>query len=266
MEEKMGLNEGLNQKENNEVSNEIVVQSIDRISTRGDGQVEKTGNFFEKNAIQWESSMSHLKIHHGNEVPGSQFNGEVFENPEAVKEFLIENLDQNIEYDQHGRVELTLNLKTPDNKPVGWTGVASVNKLKAMGAEVVKENRMKGGVKGKLDNEEGMWFPEMKFDSNLKKMVEIEGGKKEAKFEPKANIAYVSGEQFRKMGATQKLTLIIQKDNKTGLPNVLTIFPGDNAPAYPAKVDTDSFKANTLKRDSNERKFWNEHAFLKVGD
>ena len=41
------------------------------------------------------------------------------------------------------------------------------------------------------------------------------------------------------------------------------MFPGENAPAFPAKIDTETYKADSLGVDSQESKYWQEHVFLK---
>ena len=102
-----------------------------------------------------------------------------------------------------------------------------------------------------------------KFSKHIDKPVSLidENGEVKnlkGKFEPNANIVSLPS----KSAETNKITVIMQKDKSTGKPTVLTIFPGENAPAFPAKINSESYKASTLG-NTQETRFWKDHAFIQ---
>lgn len=241
---------------------------IERTSTRGDGKVE-LGESFSKNAIDFGSSLDHLKIHHDGEVAGSQFNGGLFDDPRAVQEFIISHLPEELQYDQHNRAEITLDVEVPSTEPIGYSGVMPLDEIQKRfpEAKVAKEMRMPGGIEETEDGIEGAWYPEMAFDpeeGKMKVVMEDDQPKNtKGKFEPKANIVTVPAEKFKDVSAINKLTLIIQKDRNTGSPVILTMFPGENAPAFPAIINSEDYKSDTTKNPS-QTEFWNNNAFIKT--
>lgn len=242
--------------------------AIERTSTRGDGKVE-LGEPFSKNAVDFGLSLDHLKIHHDGEVAGSQFNGDLFSDPQSVREFIINHLPDELQYDQHNRAELTLNIDVPSDDSIGYSGVMPSDEIieRFPEANITKETRIPGGIEGIEGDIEGAWYPEMAFDPAEKKMkVVMENGQprnSKGKFEPKANIATVPADKFKEVSATNKLTIILQKDRNTQAPVVLTVFPGENAPAFPAKINSADYQSDTT-RDPLQTEFWDNHAFIKT--
>lgn len=243
--------------------------TTEQVTTRGDGTLEK-GEEFDKFDIDFSSALEHLKIHHDGDVAGSQFNSEVLPSSEQVEAMIKKLLPDVLTYDQYGRAELVLDVSHEGDTPLGWSGVKSVEEIKRNFPDAVieKKLRMPGGVEAVEDGIEGAWYPEM--DRNPEtgqyEVVKDESGEvknPKGKFEPKANIATVDAEKFREVAKTDKITVIIEKDKETGKPTVLTVYPGDNAPMFPVKFDTEDFKLDTLK-DSNEERYWDEHAFIQV--
>ena len=242
---------------------------IEQITTRGDGTLIKRETFW-RDDIDFGASLEHLKIHHDGEVAGSQFNNELFKNPQEVEILIKELLPKTLKYDQHGRAELTLDISHNKEKLIGWTGVKSVEEVRQMfpDAKFEKKQRNSGGTEAVEDGIKGAWYPEMTRDPETNEFVvakDAEGNIKNPKykFEPDANIASVSREKFQEASKTDKLTVIIQKDGKTEKPVVLTVYPGECAPAFPAKINSELDIPNTIG-DSKETKFWSEHAFIKA--
>lgn len=240
---------------------------VEQSTTRGDGKLE-TGEGFLKNEIDFSSSLDHLKIHHSGEVAGSQINGEIFSGPDDVREMLLAILPDNLNFDQFNRCELTLEIAHEEKGPIGWSGVKTIGELKNIFPDVLIEQKMRmpGGLEGEIDGVEGAWFPETaRNEKGSFEVVKDNAGNiknPKAKFEPLANIATVSKERFQDASKTDKLTIILQKDKKTGKPTVLTIFPGENAPPFPAKIDTSDYKADNLNGPESE--FWKERVFIKT--
>lgn len=243
---------------------------IEQMTTRGNGIVEKTATFRKEN-IDFGASIDHLRIHREGVVAGSQFNGKLFENPQDLQKLLLKLLPEEINYDQYSRAELTLDISKPDNDPVGYSGVKSVEEIKALfpEADFKVESRIPGGMEDEEQGVKGAWYPEMRRNSETGQfeVIKDEDGNiqnPKGKFEPMANIAYVSKDQFEQVSKTNKVTLIIQKDNQTGKPTILTIFSGENAPAFPVIIKSGEEDVVNTLRDSKEQKFWEKYAFLKA--
>jgi hypothetical protein len=83
------------------------------------------------------------------------------------------------------------------------------------------------------------------------------------KFEPLVNIATVLPAQFQEASSTNDVTLVIQKNEQTKQPEVITIFPGENAPGIPALINSANYQSNTL-HDPGAIDYWNNHAFIKM--
>jgi hypothetical protein len=241
------------------------LSTMEQITTRGDGKMEKGEDFLRDN-IDFENALKHLKIHHGGEIAGSVFNSEIVKSPEEVKRLCAELLPEKLNYDQYGRAEITLELGGME-KPLGFSGISKIEDIKKKFPEVKikKEVRISGGT---LDSEAGIagaWYPETTRDENgnFVPLADAEGNIKnpKGKFEPEANIAYVPKSLAEKTMATNKVTLIIEKEKESGKPVVRTIFPGENAPAYPCKINTENFKLDTLH--SKEADFWENNVFIK---
>lgn len=244
------------------------VSKMEQMTTRGDGTLEKKENF-ETKEIDFGSSLEHLRIHHEGEVAGSQFNGELFKEPEDVEKLLRNLLPEELSYDQFDRAEITLDVSYEGEKPIGWSGVKNMEEVKEKfpEAEIKKEMRFGGGEMATEEGVEGMWYPEMERDETGKFVVakDKEGNIKnpKGKFEPHANIAYIPKSKFEEISQTEKITVVIQKDKENEKPMVLTVFPGDNAPAFPAKINAENFKLDTLK-DTKEEKYWENNVFIKT--
>ncbi|HSE61236.1 MAG TPA: hypothetical protein VLA88_02990 [Candidatus Saccharimonadales bacterium] len=236
---------------------------IEQTSTRGDGRVEQ-GEAFERDGIDFSRVTDHLRIHTDGEVAGSQFNGELFPQPEAVVDFVKGALPERLHYDQHGRAELTL---TTDDV-VGYSGVKPISELEAAGLPVERGMRMPGGEPGEVEGIKGAWFPEMARNPETGRFevaIDSEGSVKNphGKFEPEANIVHVDKDDMASALATEKMTVILQKNPESEQPTALTIFPGENAPAFPAKIQSATYQADTLQTGP-EAKYWAEHAFIQA--
>lgn len=248
----------------------LTLSQIEQVTTHGDGTLEKQGQFA-KVDIHFDRVLQHLKIHQDGEVAGSQFNGEVFKSGEEVIAKIQELLPDTLEYDQFGRAELTITLEGL-NQPIGWSGVKSLSELKSAYPDVAIENRPRipGGEAAVVDEIEGAWYPESSYNPATGKVeivLDEVGAMKNphGKFEPNAQIATVDPDNFERSMQTNKLTLIIQKDRDTEKPTLLTIFPGENAPAFPAKINAGGYQVSSLG-DTNESRYWKEHAFIQKGE
>lgn len=242
---------------------------LNQVTTRGDGKLEK-GDSFNKEEIDFESALEHLKIHHEGNVAGSQFNSQLIKNPQNIESLLKKILPEQLNYDQHGRAEITLDVSRNNEESIGWTGVKDVKEIQKLfpGAKIEQKVRMPGGKESEVDEIKGAWYPEMARNSKtgqLETVKDEDGNIKntKGKFEPVANIAIVNEEEFKNVAQTNLLTVIIQKDNETQKPTVLTIFPGGNAPMYPAKINSEDFKLDTLK-DGPSADYWKDHTFIQV--
>ncbi|MBX4204865.1 MAG: hypothetical protein KW788_01590 [Candidatus Doudnabacteria bacterium] len=236
---------------------------FEQITTRGDGSLE-LGEKFRTEDIDFGSALDHIKIHQSGEVAGSQFNGDVIQGSDDLKYLLKKTLPSTLQYDQYGRAELTVELNT--DSPLGYSGVKSIEEIQSTfpDAEIQKRTRTPGGTEDIVDGMEGAWYPETARTDKGWEIIKTEDGdikNPKAKFEPKANIAKVPKEKFQDAAQTKKITVIIQKiENK---PTILTVFPGDNAPAYPARINTEGYKADSTG-DSKESRFWNTHVFIEA--
>src|SRR5262249_8252184 len=158
---------------------------------------------FSPSDIDFAKSAEHLKIHHGGEVAGGQFNSERFKDPSDVVDLVTRSLPDKIHYDQFGRAEITLKIASPDGKPLGYSGVPSeaARAAKTPGAKIETAPRPPGGTPGELNGMKGTWYPEMVKDASGKFVVDrdAEGAIKNPKFkfEPDARIATVPAEALK---------------------------------------------------------------------
>lgn len=250
-------------------SNQEVIDAkgtyIEQKSTRGDGSVE-LGEAFENGNIDFSGVMSHISIHTGGEDAGSQFNGEKFDSTESVIEAVRGLLPESLQYDQHGRAELTILI---EGESVGFTGVKSLQELEGFeGVSIEHGMRIPGGEPAEVDGVKGAWYPEAVRDpetGRFETATNTDGSVKNphGKFEPDALIATTTEDAIQGVSSTDKITVIIQKNPETAVPTVLTIFPGENAPAFPAKIQSEAYQFDTLQ-GGPEAAYWREHAFVKV--
>lgn len=237
---------------------------IEQSSTRGDGVVE-LGETFNRESIDFSGVLNHLSIHTEGVVAGSQFNSVVFETPEAVAAIVRSSLPEALQYDQHGRAELTL---IAAGTIVGYAGVKPVAELEGMpGVVLSRRMRVPGGEAAEIDDVRGAWYPEMTRNSRTGRFevaTNPDGSTKNprGKFEPEAVIAEVDEAVMGEVAATDRVTVIIQKNPANGSPTVLTIFPGENAPAFPVKIQSETYQADMLT-GGPEAAYWAEHAFIK---
>lgn len=241
--------------------------TFEQVTTRGDGKLELHDRFG-KDEIDFGAVRDHLRIHEGGQIAGSQFNGDIFQSPDDVVRAVQKLLPETMSYDQFDRAEITLDVKLGSDQPIGGTGVKSLDEIHKQypDARIEKRARIPGGFPGVEEGEDGIWYPETVRDSDSGRFVVAinpDGTPKNlhGKFEPLANIAILSGVEA---APVEKVTVVIQKDRQTGKPTVLTIFPGENAPAFPAKINSESYKASSLG-NTNEKRYWAEHAFLQKG-
>lgn len=232
-------------------------------TTRGDGTLELRGNKFGRESVGFSGVKEHLAIHQGSEVAGSQFNGELFPDSESLVTFLSQVLPEELEYDQFGRVEITLDVKLPNQEALGFSGVKSIEELKAEGVEIEKGVRTPGGEEGEVGGVKGAWYPEVirnpetgKFETATNPDGSIKNP--HGKFEPEASIATVTD---AKAAETTKVSVVILQDQETSEPFVVTAYPGEIAPPFPAKIQSEAFSVDTLK--GKEAEYWEKHAFIK---
>ena len=236
--------------------------SVEQMSTRGDGSIE-VGQEFNTSDVDYSSAVEHLAIHmDGDEkVAGSQFSGDIFNSPDDVVEMVKMALPGSINYDQHNRAEITISV---EGSNIGYSGVKSLEELKQIpGATIEKGIRIPGGELEEVDGVKGAWYPETKRTEKGNEVIVDESGNvlnPHFKFEPEVWIAKVDDESAKAALSTNKMTVIIQK-SEGDVPKVLTIFPGENAPALPAKIE--KYGVDTLQAGP-ETSYWEEHAFIKA--
>jgi hypothetical protein len=237
----------------------------EQTSSRGDGSIE-LGEEFARDSIDFSRVVDHLGIHTDGAIAGSQFNGEVFATPEDVIDKVKAALPESLQYDQYGRAELTL---TAEGSVIGYSGVKTIRELESIGGvHIERAMRMPGGEAAEVEGVKGAWFPEMALNPKTGKLeiaTDSEGMAKNqyGKFEPEALIAHVEEPALLQALATDKFTVILQKDPENEQPTALTIFPGENAPAFPAKIETDTQQTDTLQ-GGPEAVYWAQHAFVQT--
>lgn len=232
-------------------------------STRGDGMVELTGDPFGREAVDFTAVADHLSIHQDGNVAGSQFNGDLFPDVQAVTSFLSAALPETMQFDQHGMVEMTLNVDLPGHEPLGFSGIKEVAELEAAGVVVESGIRTPGGEAATEDGISGAWYPEMIRDNETGKFVvkTTESGEvanPHGKFEPEAKIATVTDPEA---AATSKVSVVMRRDPESSRPVVLTAYPGEIAPPFPAKITTEAFSMDSL--NGPQAAYWDKHAFVK---
>lgn len=231
---------------------------VNQTTTRGSQELVLSGESFRTTDLDFETALSHLTIHHSGDVAGSQFNPEVLESPQAVRDLLLSVLPDKLQYDEHNRAELTLEVDHPDPLPLGFAGVKSLSELQEIPSIVIERKMREPGGTPSHERDSrgnvvrGAWYPER--DSEGKVVNPHD------RFVPEANIATVSKEQFRQISATNQVTIIIERDTKSGRPTVKTVFPGQNAPPFPVKFDEND---NFLSGPSQD--FWGDLAFIQIG-
>lgn len=238
---------------------------IEQGSTRGDGSVE-LAEPFSREDIDFSRAIDHIGIHTEGSVAGSQFNGTLFKSPESVADMLRMVLPEGMQYDQHNRAEITIAV---EGQTLGYAGVKPLGELEGQeGITIERAARMPGGEPATEEGIKGVWYPEMARNTETGKYevaVDAEGNVKNphGKFEPEALIAVIEPGSISQAMATNKATIIIQKNPENSLPTVLTVFPGENAPAFPARIQSETFQMDTLQ-GGPEAAYWNEHAFIKA--
>jgi hypothetical protein len=238
---------------------------IEQTSTRGDGSIE-LGEVFESITIDFSQVTDHLAVHTDGQAAGSQFNGELFTTPNDVVESVKAALPGSLQYDQFGRVELTI---AAEGSVVGYSGVKPLAELEGVnGVHLGRAMRTPGGEAAEVGGIKGAWFPEMTRNPQTGKFEVVLGRdgsikNPHGKFEPEAWIAQVDEGALPQALATDKVTVILQKNPENELPVALTIFPGENAPAFPAKIESEAFQADTLQ-GGPEAAYWAEHAFIQA--
>lgn len=242
--------------------------TIRQTTTRGD--MLKVGEEFIKEEIDFNDSLEHLKIHHEGKIAGSLFNNEIIKNPKDVEILIKKLLPDKLNYDQFKTAEITLDISHALNTPLGWSGVKSLKEIQELfpEAKIEKTMRMPGGESAIEDNVKGAWYPQTGKNETTGKMEvlkDVDGNIKnpKGKFEPEANIATVKEDDFKNIAKTNLITIIIRKDKNTSKPSVITIYPGDNAPMFPAKINSENYKLNTLK-EGQSSDYWDEHAFIQI--
>ena len=232
-------------------------------STRGDGVVELTGDPFTRETVDFSGVIDHLSIHQDGDVAGSQFNGDLFPDAQTLISFLSEAMPASMQFDQHGMAELTLDVTLPGHEKLGYSGVKEVAELEATGFTVESGIRTPGGEPAVEDGLSGAWYPEMVRNSEtgrfeVKTTESGEVANPHGKFEPEAMISVVTDPEA---AATSKVSIVMRRDPESGLPVVLTSYPGEIAPPFPAKITTEAFSMDSLHGTAAE--YWKDHAFVK---
>lgn len=232
-------------------------------STRGDGALELTGEPFVRETVDFTAVADHLSIHQDGTVAGSQFNGDLFSNAQAVTSFLLSVLPEAMQFDQYGMVELTLDVDLPTHESLGFSGVKEVAELEAAGVIVESGIRTPGGQAATENGINGAWYPEMVRDNETGRFVvkTTESGEvanPHGKFEPEAKIATVTNPEA---AATNKVSVVMRRDLESGRPVVSTAYPGEIAPPFPAKITTEAFSMDSL--NGPQAAYWDKHAFVK---
>lgn len=235
-------------------------------STRGDGTVELSGDKFSRDAVDFSAVAGHLSIHQDGAVAGSQFRGDLFPGADSVTTFLSQALPESLQFDQHGMVELTLEVDMPQHEALGFSGVKSIAELETAGVSVESSIRTPGGEPAVEDGIPGAWYPELVRDSSTGQFVvkTTESGEvanPHGKFEPEAKIATVTNPES---AATNKVSVVMRRDPESGSPVVLTAYPGEIAPPFPAKITTEAFSMDSLRGASAE--YWTNHAFVRFAE
>ncbi len=246
-----------------ETTNGSAQVTVSQESTRGDGTVELTGEPFTHENVDFGDIVDHLAIHQDGSVAGSQFNGELFPDAHSVVSFLMEVMPARMQFDQHGMIEITLDVHLPNNEALGFSGVKSLSELESGGVVVQSGVRTPGGEAAVVDGLAGAWYPEMVRDPESGRFVvktneNGEVANPHGKFEPEANIATVTDPEA---AITTKVSVVLRRDQETGRAVVLTAYPGEIAPPFPAKITTEAFSADSLKGSAAD--YWEQHAFIK---
>lgn len=244
---------------------EPIISTIQQITTRWDNL--KLWEKFSKSDIDFAWSMDHINIHINWQVAWSQFNWKVFKDSKELRNFVSNLLPDSIQYDQFDRAEITFDIES--DVPIGWTGIKSIDNIQKSYPKAIiqKEIRIPWWQESVLNGIKWVRYPEMirnpetwKFEVALDQKWNIKN--LYWKFEPQANIVRIDSDDFYKLAATNKLTIIIEKNKSTQKPQILTVFPGENAPAFPAKIDTENYKSDTLQ--GKESDFWEKYVLIKT--
>jgi hypothetical protein len=219
--------------------------------------------------IDFDYLKSHISIHKGGAVAGSQFN------PEAFKGEIIEGIKHllkahPVQKDQHGKAELTFKIKTPSGSPAGWSGVHEIKDFKKAFPNVAIELKPRetelDGVKGILETYKGVkgvWLPESENVGGKWQVSRNEDGSvknPKGKFDPYMNIATVSEDDFKNNGHTDLVSVILIT-TKEGKTMAVTAYPGKITPPAPTAIP--KFKVDTV--NSQELiDFWKDHVFVKI--
>lgn len=238
----------------------LSVLDLNLSSTRNE-----TGEFEEqekiaKEDVNFDFCKNHLKIHKEGEIAGSQFDWKVFESNDKIIDFIKKSLPNEIPFDEFWRSEITLHL----SENIWWTWIMQEKDFSNYyGNEfnIEKKARIPWWIEWEYKDQKGTWYAE-KYKNpetgefEIKKNSDWTPTNPYWKFEPLANIAEVD-----QLPSTKEITLILQKDKIWNV-SMLTTFPWENAPAFPAFIE--QFEVNSLDQDSLEQKYWNEGVFLKL--
>ncbi|MFH1728480.1 MAG: hypothetical protein ABIA04_08680 [Pseudomonadota bacterium] len=244
-----------------------------RKSTLGDGVLTLVPEAFIKSDLSTTHVKGELSKHMDKQTDKLQFNRELFADSQEVVDFAMRWLPETIQYDSHGRAEITLEVQLPVGIVIGKSKVVSLESIQRNfpDAVLVVEPLQAGGRRAEVEGVEGTWYPEMKLNERTGQWEVIRNDQglpanPDFRFEPDAQVAYVDAHSFQKACETNKVTIIIEKNSATGKPEVEAIFPGNNAPNFPVIVDHGITKIDTVKADSPETLFWNDHVFVKNKD
>lgn len=258
----MSDNEKLSSRYSLETSFGPINVTATQESTRDDGTVELSGDTFSRDQIDFSGVKDHLSIHTGGQVAGSQFNGNLFPDSDTIVSFFSSVLPAELQFDQHGRVEMTLDVSLPTGDTLGYSGVKSIAELEASGVYAEKGIRTPGGIADEIDGIKGAWYPEMFRDESGSYVVKHtetgEVANPHGKFESEALIATVPNVEST---ATNRVSIVMQKNPETGQATVLTAYPGEIAPPFPTKINTETYQSDSLH--SKEAEYWSTHAFIK---
>jgi hypothetical protein len=216
--------------------------------------------------IDYSRVLSHLRIHHSGRIAGGEFNDERFPAPQDVIAAVQNILPPTLQYDINDRTELTAELSEPI---VGYQGVIAIKDAEATTTITLEQGmRLPNGTPSTFQGIRGAWYPERAFNQDTQQFEIITDGQGTpvnpyCQFVPLATIAIVDQRLAEDALATNCLTAIIQRNPATNQPTMLTIFPGQNAPAFPEYINAANWKKDTL-HDPATNAFWETHAFTKI--
>ena len=181
--------------------------TMDQATTRGEKLI--IGEEFDKNDIDFDTSLDHQKIHYDGKIAGGIFNGEIIKDPKDIEILIKKLLPNKLNYDQFKTAEITLDITNMSGIPIGWSGVKKIKEIQELfpEAKIEKKMRMPGGELAVEDGIKGAWYSQTgknEATGKIEILKDSDGNIKnpKGKFEPEANIATVKEEDFKNISQT----------------------------------------------------------------